>query len=934
MLLLVVGVIAAAFYRTIFLGQPISKVCMVAEWDSVFTKYAIGKMFPMDSTMVLMLIPAYFLKAEVWKAGQLPLWNQFNGLGCPMLGDPQSLVLTPLHLLLILSPTLRAYNLTLVCEATILGISMYLLCRTLRISPKSSVFGALTLTFCPFLLWYLEILGNGYCLIPGLFCMFARAARVPSALRCAWAGVACAILVLSSHPEISFFAISFASLFFLICRFTLCLDDRRGTNQFQSIKQAPKLHRTYKPFVELSIAAGVALCLAAPMLLPFAEFLANSESYKFDLRNPARMPLETLSFNLFQPTFGGASPFLGIVALTVLPLSLCVTRQRRVLSYTFSGLAVLAASIGAKIWPVNLLLEHKPFAYLIANYCFPVLLVLVAVIATFGFEQACRFARLGWLKPGLRVPLVSLMAMSILGCTFFWLMKGLNVSLIPAHFDMCLPPASLGKRDWINNSVCLASLIPVLLAKPLWNHRFRTLTVFGCIAIGFVSQALISKSSMPVQSKFEYPVTDVIQELKGPKWNSQRYIATGNHLFRPNTGSIYELRDLRQVNPIFPARYLKFMDKAGAKIDDFNQVFGNTLSPLLDAAGVAGCLSQTPVIGTNVWQEAQTRTTSATTVSANGSSALIAARIADGLTLKSVRHLNMPNGIYGDYTIETTPAAANRYTIGFVLSGMNDETIWFGDQNLISNGGTFCYSVPTLGRKPPFKLGVHVFDLKASKFIVPPELGKGSQTVLTVAEYHQENSIAEKQSTSDTDKPSWVTHPPKHLSGNIFLYSNPNSLSECYIAHKARVVSTASESLHEIADASFIQNREVILEGNIETKDTEARGDETDLVSIKRPSATNVSIETNTQSAGWLVLTDIFYPGWKASIDSKPTEILRANYAFRAVALPAGKHIVQFVYEPVSVLIGFGLAFGCAVGLATAHLARGRFFLRRPDSSS
>ena len=53
-----------------------------------------------------------------------------------------------------------------------------------------------------------------------------------------------------------------------------------------------------------------------------------------------------------------------------------------------------------------------------------------------------------------------------------------------------------------------------------------------------------------------------------------------------------------------------------------------------------------------------------------------------------------------------------------------------------------------------------------------------------------------------------------------------------------------------------------------------------------------------------LLLTDNYYPGWKAAVDREETEILRANYTFRAVPLTAGGHEVRFYYDPMSFKVG------------------------------
>jgi hypothetical protein len=58
-----------------------------------------------------------------------------------------------------------------------------------------------------------------------------------------------------------------------------------------------------------------------------------------------------------------------------------------------------------------------------------------------------------------------------------------------------------------------------------------------------------------------------------------------------------------------------------------------------------------------------------------------------------------------------------------------------------------------------------------------------------------------------------------------------------------------------------------------------------------------------------LVLSDTFYPGWKAFVDGKEEKILRANYNFRTVPLTAGTHRVEFVYDPLSFKLGAIITF-------------------------
>lgn len=69
-------------------------------------------------------------------------------------------------------------------------------------------------------------------------------------------------------------------------------------------------------------------------------------------------------------------------------------------------------------------------------------------------------------------------------------------------------------------------------------------------------------------------------------------------------------------------------------------------------------------------------------------------------------------------------------------------------------------------------------------------------------------------------------------------------------------------------------------------------------------SPNRIKIKTDSKVPKLLFLSDTFFPGWKATIDGKTTEIFRADYIFRAVAVPSGKHVIIFQYDPISFKAG------------------------------
>ncbi len=67
---------------------------------------------------------------------------------------------------------------------------------------------------------------------------------------------------------------------------------------------------------------------------------------------------------------------------------------------------------------------------------------------------------------------------------------------------------------------------------------------------------------------------------------------------------------------------------------------------------------------------------------------------------------------------------------------------------------------------------------------------------------------------------------------------------------------------------------------------------------------------------GWLVLSDVWYPGWQATLDGIAVPVEKADYLFRAVAVPAGAHLVRFSYRPLSFYLGAVISLIAVLGLA------------------
>jgi hypothetical protein len=62
--------------------------------------------------------------------------------------------------------------------------------------------------------------------------------------------------------------------------------------------------------------------------------------------------------------------------------------------------------------------------------------------------------------------------------------------------------------------------------------------------------------------------------------------------------------------------------------------------------------------------------------------------------------------------------------------------------------------------------------------------------------------------------------------------------------------------------------------------------------------------QVDSSQNGWIMLSEIWYPGWTVFVDNKRTENLRSNYLFQGVFVPSGLHEVEFRYQPISFRLG------------------------------
>lgn len=145
-------------------------------------------------------------------------------------------------------------------------------------------------------------------------------------------------------------------------------------------------------------------------------------------------------------------------------------------------------------------------------------------------------------------------------------------------------------------------------------------------------------------------------------------------------------------------------------------------------------------------------------------------------------------------------------------------------------------------------------------------------------------------------------------NGNgLQIYENKNVLPRAFVVTEFEVLNDGDEIISTIYNDNFDTSKKIILEKNPPLESQSINN--TWSAEITNYSENKVEVNVKTNQKALLFLSDAYFPGWKAYINNTETEIYRADYAFRAVVVPAGESNIIFKYEPFSFEIGKWVSF-------------------------
>lgn len=145
---------------------------------------------------------------------------------------------------------------------------------------------------------------------------------------------------------------------------------------------------------------------------------------------------------------------------------------------------------------------------------------------------------------------------------------------------------------------------------------------------------------------------------------------------------------------------------------------------------------------------------------------------------------------------------------------------------------------------------------------------------------------------------------PLIYDGEVNIYENVNVMPRAFIVNSFEYAPTYREAQKAFSRPEFDPLRKVILEERVPAYNGDREPRNEGDAYIRDYRTNEVVIEAESKGPGFLVLTDAYYPGWKAYVDGRFTKVYRANGVVRAVFLEGGRHEVVFKYRPWSFTAG------------------------------
>ena len=898
--------------------------------------------------------PQSILTSTIYKSCDVPLWNPYQGIGQPLAANMDSNAFNPLRFILHINPSPYFWDLFLLFRLFLAGIFSYLFMRSIQISHLTSLFTAILFMFCGYFIFSIDMHHiDVEIFLPYIFLCFEMIVQKKGNIKWIILGsIGVFFTIVGGQPQSCFLTIFYGGLYFIF-RIIFFKENRT----FKSITH-------YISIMVFIILLGFAM--SAVLLLPFYEF------WKLSLNNhdPRLGHIIGLSYNPFKSDFiSFFIPYFlgpihgswlkeynwhiltrGYIGVNALLFSFVATIEffrekmrgdRRVLFFSLALVLMIAKFYG--LFVINWI-GKLPILNMInyGKYLGPLIAFSFAVLAGIGLEKIANSEKmLESIKKSAKIIIL------IMICTFFYYYKYItDHSEVLPHYAKYFSFLSLSTRNLVLAQLAITIFfVGGILYSYFLYSKWKKIDKRGFI--------FIILSLLVMELFFYIPNPGILKKrnerydlfTKAPyieflENNMGEYRVLGiDRLLYPDFGCAYKISDIRVLDALIPKRYMELIArtfKVPSPPDRFTGDEGvnfndNKIWRILDLLGVKYILSRGDInekdFIEDILQKGKiiivpgqptTHWINSSVISING-------------VTKKILFAHAPAQI--DYAVKIPAKSALKFSIGLVPGS------WFpdrGDGVLFeiyvkdgeSRGKIFSKYIDPKNRIPDRKWFDYSLELEkyAGKFVTL------SFVTLPGINNSKDNAY---------DWSAWgdirLTTPAKQERLNLVynkeikIYENPRVFPRAFVAHQYVVQKEKDRIFKTLKDESFDLRSQIILEEEIpeELKRKLAQspqGEDSQAV-IKKYEVDQVECSVQMKSPGFLVLSDLYYPGWNAYVDGKKEKIYQTDYILRSVFLDAGTYNVKFIYEPLSFKMGGWISGSTA--LIIVILLLGKALLRQ-----
>jgi hypothetical protein len=161
------------------------------------------------------------------------------------------------------------------------------------------------------------------------------------------------------------------------------------------------------------------------------------------------------------------------------------------------------------------------------------------------------------------------------------------------------------------------------------------------------------------------------------------------------------------------------------------------------------------------------------------------------------------------------------------------------------------------------------------------------------------------------------------VEGQVRVYAMGDSFPRAWVVHAAEVIPSEEEALMRLSTDEFDLRQAAVVAEPLDVPLSRTPGGSTAQVTAFAPN--QITVEVDAADEGLLILSEVYYPGWRARVDNMPARLIRADAVLRGIPVPEGHHTVHVRYASPAARLGLaisGLALVLVVGIGGWYVFR------------